>query len=237
MNQTEKDKNTALQKIEAINCVDGFDPSAFAVDYTDMASGEVRKRLPVMAQLAWFRLKYPNGKITVTVTPGKETYVANARIYPSYQDAPECYLAEASACRGRSESKPSVSPREWAQTAAIGIALRNAGFGLQFGMAGEDFDDIAPDLPEDESKEISPVAEEIPKSEPEPAVPELTPEEKFRQALTLPCPIAKFAGKTLGDVLTLDPRALHWLATKFEGDAEIKAAAVCICEYAASEVA
>lgn len=34
--------------------------------------------------------------------------------------------------------------REWAQTAAIGIALRNAGFGLQFQIAGEVFDSVAP---------------------------------------------------------------------------------------------
>ena len=46
---------------------------------------------------------------------------------------------------GPDASKPSVSPREWAQTAAVGIALRNAGFGLQFSAAGDDFADMAPD--------------------------------------------------------------------------------------------
>ena len=128
------DKTASLEAIESINAVDGFDPSPFAVDYTDLNSSETRKRLPVVIQMAWFRIKYPEGKIAVIVEPGKDCYVANARVYPNYKDSPECFLAEATASRGYCADKPSVSPREWAQTAAIGIALRNAGFGLQFGM-------------------------------------------------------------------------------------------------------
>lgn len=102
------------------------------VDYTDLETGEVRKRLPVMIQMAWFRMKYPEGRIAITVSPGKDCFVATAKVYPSYKDGAECYLAEATASRGYLADKPSVSPREWAQTAAVGIALRNAGFGLQF---------------------------------------------------------------------------------------------------------
>ncbi|MGM9601910.1 MAG: hypothetical protein ACI3W5_10085, partial [Faecousia sp.] len=71
----------------------------------------------------------------------------------------------------------------------------------------------------------------------EPAVPkrELTMEEKYEQALAVPCPISKFKGKTLGEVLGLDPNAIHWCATKFTGDQEVKAAAQFICEYAAQQ--
>ena len=54
-------------------------------------------------------------------------------------------MAEATASRGLCADKPSVSPREWSQTAAVGIALRNAGFGLQFSMAGDEFEEIAAD--------------------------------------------------------------------------------------------
>ena len=134
------DKAAMLAKIEGINKVDGFDPTPFAVDYTDLETGEVRKRLPVMIQMAWFRMKYPEGRIAITVSPGKDCFVATAKVYPSYKDGAECYLAEATASRGYLADKPSVSPREWAQTAAVGIALRNAGFGLQFAMAGDEFD-------------------------------------------------------------------------------------------------
>ena len=44
------DKTTMLAEIAKINAVDGFDPTPFAVDFTDLSSGEVRKRLPVMIQ-------------------------------------------------------------------------------------------------------------------------------------------------------------------------------------------
>ena len=66
------DKTAMLAMIEKINEVSGFDPTPFAVDYTDLATGEVRKRLPVMMQMAWFRMKYPEGKIAVQVTPAKD---------------------------------------------------------------------------------------------------------------------------------------------------------------------
>ena len=225
------DKNTMLAEIAKINAVDGFDPAPFAVDFTDLGSGEVRKRLPVMIQMAWFRMKYPEGKIAVTTEPGKDCFVATARVYPSYKDPADCYLAEASASRGESPDKPSVSPREWAQTAAIGIALRNAGFGLQFAMAGEEFESVAPNEfgAGTEPAPVTPIQEAY---EVAPAKPEPTEEELLEQAMATPCPITKFSGKSLREVLTIDPGALRWLATKYQGDETIRAAAQRICEYA-----
>ena len=47
-----------------------------AVQYDDLNSGESCKRLPVMAwqtasvQMAWFRLKYPEGRVAISVAPG-----------------------------------------------------------------------------------------------------------------------------------------------------------------------
>ena len=137
------DKTVSMAAIERINAVDGFDPTPFAVDFTDLNTQETRKRLPVMIQMAWFRLKYPEGRIAVSVSPGKDCFVAVARVYPNYKDNADAYLAEATASRGYLADKPTVSPREWAQTAAIGIALRNAGFGLQFAMAGDEFEETA----------------------------------------------------------------------------------------------
>lgn len=238
------EKAAMLAKIETIHQVDGFDPTPFAVDYTDLGTGEVRKRLPVMIQMAWFRLKYPEGRIAVQVNSAKDCFVATARVYPNYKDATDCYLAEATASRGYCEEKPSVSPREWAQTAAVGIALRNAGFGLQFSMAGEDFESSAVDelgISADQAQTELAEKQEMtePKSEPaqeeytviEPVQKELTPEEKLAQAMNVPCPISKFSGKTLGEVLSLDPGAIKWVATKFTGGEEIKAAAKLICEF------
>lgn len=242
------DKTAMLAMIEKINEVSGFDPTPFAVDYTDLATGEVRKRLPVMMQMAWFRMKYPEGKIAVQVTPAKDCFVATARVYPKYSDPVEAYLAEATASRGYLADKPSVSPREWVQTAAVGIALRNAGFGLQFSMAGEDFEENAPNelgMTENDAENKapqSPIPEQVqtPQQEEEytamPVAPkELTQEEKLQQAMAKPCPITKFSGKTLGEVLSLDPGAITWVATKFKGDEELTQAARFICEYAAQQ--
>lgn len=133
-------KQAAMVALQKINAVEGFDPSALAVEYTDLNSAggkETRLRLPVMAQIGWFRLKYPEGRIAVSVTTGKDCFVATARVYPHYSEPVDQFLAEATASRGYLADKPTVSPREWAQTAAVGIALRNAGFGLQFSAAGE----------------------------------------------------------------------------------------------------
>lgn len=187
---------------------------------------------------------YPEGRVAVQVSPAKDCFVATARIYPSYKDPVDCFLAEATASRGPCADKPSVSPREWAQTAAVGIALRNAGFGLQFAMAGEDFESAAVDelgltgsagadakpaeTQNSSSAAVAPeeyTAMEMPKRE-------LTPEEKMAQAMQVSCPITKFGGKTLGEVLTLDPGAIKWVATKFTGNEEVKAAAQFICDYA-----
>ena len=243
------DKAAMLAMIEKINEVTGFDPAPFAVDFTDLNTGETRKRLPVMIQMAWFRMKYPEGKISVQVTPAKDCFVATARVYPKYSDPVDAYLAEATASRGYLADKPSVSPREWAQTAAVGIALRNAGFGLQFAMAGEDFEENAPNelgMPENgtENQAQQPsrpnqAQPPQPKEEEYTAVPaaprELTQEEKLQQAMSKPCPITKFSGKTLGEVLPLDPGAITWVATKFKGDEELSPAARFICEYAAQQ--
>ena len=280
MSQSNTDKAAMRNVIATINAVEGFDPEPFAVEYADLESGETRKRLPVMIQMAWFRLKYPEGKITTKVTSGKDCFVATARVYPSYKDSGDCYLAEATASRGYLAEKPSVSPREWAQTAAVGIALRNAGFGLQFGMAGEDFPAVAPDelgLPEDgtgvpmehaESGAEGPVPQPAAPMQPQPAVPqtpqnvtempadqmqqsavpgsatqqntvsqepvqqELTYEQRIQKAMNMPCPIKKYAGKTLGDLVVTDPKALNWIVNKFHDDKGTNEAARLICEYA-----
>lgn len=230
--------------LNTINKVEGFDPSALAVEYIDLTTQEKRKRLPVMAQLAWFRLKHPEGKIAISVEGVKDYFVATARIYVSYKDPVECYLAEATASRKYDPLKPTVSPREWAQTAAVGIALRNAGFGLQFGAAGDDMENQVPDeLGAGVTPPAAPPVDQIDSQTendasgtpaalpaPEPVV-ELTPEQQFEKACAVVSPIKKHFGKTLGEVLNQDPRAIKWLANSYNGDPHIKAAAEFICNY------
>jgi hypothetical protein len=46
------------------------------------------------------------------------------------------------------------------------------------------------------------------------------------------CPIKKYSGKTLGDLVSLDPNSLVWLANKYSRSEEVSAAARLICESA-----
>ena len=241
------EKQAALAAIQQINAVDGFDPSPLAVEYADLNTHEKRLRLPVMGQLAWFWLKHPEGRVAVTVTPAKECFIATARIYANYTNPSDQYLAEATASRGYLPDKPTVSPREWAQTAAIGRALQYAGFGLQFAAAGDAFDMPAVD----ELSGIVWSGEESPQDLPElggasanmhmtmpmPTPAAQTPVDPLEKAMSTPCPISKYSGKTLGDVLREDPKALVWVANKFQGDPEISAAANLICEQSMEESA
>lgn len=248
MNQSNNASQNAI--LNTINKVEGFDPAPMAVEYTDLTTQEKRKRLPVMAQLAWFRLRFPEGKIALHVEAVKDYFVATARIYVSYKDPVECYLAEATASRKYDPLKPTVSPREWAQTAAIGIALRNAGFGLQFGAAGDGFDSEVPDelgvgagitqppapAPVPADTQFAPqTGTEVPSAPPEPEkvpeVVELTPEQKFAQACAVICPIKKHGGKTLGEVLQMDPRAINWPADNYSRDETVRSAANFIRTY------
>lgn len=64
---------------------------------------------------------------------------------------------------------------------------------------------------------------------------ELTDEEKLEKAYQAPCPITKYSGKTLAEVLTVDPHALVWVANKYKGNPEISEAAKLICEHALNE--
>lgn len=237
----------AMEAISKINAVDGFDPTPLAVQYDDLNNGESRRRLPVLMQIAWFRLRYPEGRLAVSAVPQKDCFVATARVYHHFTDLPEQFLAEATASRGYLPDKPTVSPREWAQTAAIGIALRNAGFGLQFNAAGDAFDTPVVDelgaIAWGEAVSPMPPTVNVPMGDGTPLAveeapaPEADTESPLEKAMKTPCPISKYKNKTLGDVLREDPGAIAWVANKFKGDADISAAAKLICDQALQESA
>lgn len=236
------DKQAMLSRIDEINKVEGFDPYPLAIDIADLNSSETRKHLPVVVQIAWFRMKYPEGKIATTVERDQDYYVATSRVYPNYKEGPDSYLAEGTAARKFNAEMPNVNPREWAQTASVGIALRNAGFGLQFSLAGEDIepnplytgaDTSAGAEAGPGSGEVS--AEEYSAAEAPAAPVELTLEQKYARALTVPCPISKYTGKTLGEVVTFDARAIKWCAESYKGDPAVTEAAKVIIEYAVQQ--
>lgn len=260
MNQTiiTEQKQSALLIIESIHAVDGFNPMSLAIEFDNLNDGTKRYHLPVKVQMAWFRLKYPEGKIAVSVKPTKEFFIAEARVYANHKDSVDCFLAEGSASRGYSSENPTISPREWAQTAAIGMALRNAGFGLNADFAGESFEGNtlnelistsgnAPDYDEplgsganvaDNASEAYNANEAV-SSNPPPAsapdiLPDLTPLDLAMMAL---CPITKYKGKTLGDMIRIDPGALAYIAKSGEKYGDLMSNhAKLICEYATQQV-
>lgn len=170
-----------LGKIDGINAVEGFDPSLLTEQYdiTDSETGEVTKTnvLPARVRIAWFRLVYREGKISVTVKQeGTGRFTAEAKVYRRYDDLPENYLANAIISRYQPQNSL-ISPREWAQTAAVSKALCNAGFRLSNEIfsdeldaslrgAGEGSDDANSPL-EDESDVVNDTAtvpgEDVPK--------------------------------------------------------------------------
>jgi hypothetical protein len=135
--QNERLQST-MELIGSINKVEGFYPEELAQTYTDLGSSDERMHLAVGKQKAWFRLKYPLGKIDPQVDYYKDgVCVASCRVYADYKDLPEQFLAKNTATRSYDPDKPSIPARDWAITAAIGRALTDAGFGLQFDHSGE----------------------------------------------------------------------------------------------------
>lgn len=144
-------KESTLEKIRSINRIDGFYPEELAQTYTDLTpslKGEPitsRMHLAVSVQKAWFRLKYPNGKIDPKVEGfSNGECVASCRVYSDYKDPESNYLAKNYATRRYDENMPSIAVRDWAVTAAIGRALTDAGFGLQFDHSGDVYSGMTP---------------------------------------------------------------------------------------------
>lgn len=235
--QDSNQKDLMLEKISQINQVEGFDPTPFATELTDLNTMKVRTILPVAVQIAWFKLKYPDGKIAVNVQSfkGSDSFLASVKVYAHYKDDVSCFLAEGSAIKGKHPDNPDISAIEWAQTTAIGVALRNAGFGLQFAVKSSEqlIGEKAPEVVSDiiKPKEVGAEDGLAPKLEPE-TKKEPTIEEKVQEAMDTPCPLAKYKGLTLGDLLREDPKALDYMARKYQGDEKAVNAAKLICEYA-----
>lgn len=58
-----------------------------------------------------------------------------------------------------------------------------------------------------------------------------------KKAMQVSCPIRKFAGLTLGEVLRKDPNAIKFLAEKYSGEDKVREAAKTLCEYAIKQSA
>ena len=138
MNELLYQKN---QAVASLNRVEGFEPLEFArtIKQEDQAD---QLYLDVKYRKLWFRLVYPTGRITSSILQFNENMaLAEAKIYLDHKDAPENYVANAFSMKFRTED-PKFGDKflEMAETAAVGRALSDAGFGVQFADVGESDD-------------------------------------------------------------------------------------------------
>lgn len=121
------------ESVSALNRIDGFDPMEFARKI-DKEGQETQLYLDVKYRKLWFRLVYPAGKILSRILNYTDSMaLVEARIYLDKADNEEQYIANSFSQRFRSDD-PQYGDKflETAQTAAIGRALADAGFGIQF---------------------------------------------------------------------------------------------------------
>ena len=134
------------EAVAALNRVEGFNPMELARTLTKEGQ-EDQLYLDVKYRKLWFRLVYPLGKIVSSIRSFTENMaIVEARIYLDKCDAEENYVANAFSQRFRTND-PNFGDKflEMAETAAVGRALSDAGFGLQFVDVGEENDPMQVD--------------------------------------------------------------------------------------------
>ena len=137
--------------VAALHKVEGFDPRKFMrlIQKEDQSS---RYYLDVAYRKLWFRLCYPEGKIVKTIRSITEKMaIVEAKVYLSKNDPEDSYVANAFAQKYRmDDSEIGQKYVELAETAAVGRALSDAGFGLQFADREKEMDPEVTEAPIDE---------------------------------------------------------------------------------------
>ncbi len=134
------------EAVAALNRVEGFNPMELARTLSKEGQ-EDQLYLDVKYRKLWFRLVHPLGKIVSSIRSFTENMaIVEARIYLDKCDAEENYIANAFSQRFRTND-PNFGDKflEMAETAAVGRALSDAGFGLQFADVGEETDPMQVD--------------------------------------------------------------------------------------------
>lgn len=146
MNETTMYAN--VDAVKQLNYVEGFDPFKYMRNLA--SEGEAPKLyLDVAYRKLWFRLKHPNGKIVKTLMKlTDQMAVVEAKVYLDREDPADSYIANAMAQRYLTpDDQFGMKYVELAETAAVGRALKDAGFGLQFPDLEGDFDQNVVDAP------------------------------------------------------------------------------------------
>ena len=122
-----------VDEVRNLNRIEGFDPRQYMRNLT-VSDGTVKQYLDVVYRKLWFRLKNPDGKIVKKLLKlTEQTAIVEARVYLNKTDPEDSYIASAFAQKFSNQDEQfGAKFRELAETAAVGRALADAGYGLQF---------------------------------------------------------------------------------------------------------
>lgn len=131
----------SLPVVAELNRVEGFDPRLYMREI-ESETQEKQLYLDVKYRKLWFRLKHPNGKIKKSIIKLTEQLaIVEAKVYLDKNDPEENYVASALAQRFlQQDDRFGNRYVELAETASVGRALADAGFGIQFCDIGEESD-------------------------------------------------------------------------------------------------
>ncbi len=234
-----------------INKVESFNPLAYARHITGENEADLLY-LDVQYRKLWFRLVYPQGKIVQTVhTFDNNTAVVEAKIYADKNDAENSFISNAFAQRSYNPNNDySTRYLESAATAAVGRALADAGFGLQFCLEPDPIPvDMGQSVPsaqnygkQTQAQYAEPACQtnSVPQQQQnrQPATPlnENSPIEEVVAKMPYEEAVkviyhgnGKHNGKTLGQLAVEDFRAIEWIVNTYKGKNNLlKGAAIVI---------
>ena len=139
-----------VEGIRNLNKVEGFDPRKYMRVIPQ--EGQAGKYyLDVAYRKLWFRLRYPEGKIVKKILKlTEQVAIVEARVYLNRNDDEDNFISNALAQKYMTaDGQFGNKFVELAETAAVGRALSDAGFGLQFADREGDIDPEVTEAPFD----------------------------------------------------------------------------------------
>lgn len=227
--------NGETNALNRVNHVEGFNPMDFAREIVN-GQGEKSLYLDVKYRIAWFRMLYPNGRISKHIASITDNMaVVEARIYKDTTDAEDAYLANGFGQRSCDQTNQyGARFLETAETGSVGRALAAAGFNIAGGIEADGSDDgsspvdtpftvsatgnTGPNSTESNNHIQQDVTHiQTPKTALQPAPPTVddimtTMTIEQAKAYTVTFKNGKHAGKTLGQVALDSITDLEWIA-------------------------
>lgn len=137
-----------VAEIRNLNKVEGFDPRRY-MRLIQKEGQAGRYYLDVAYRKLWFRLRYPEGKIVKKILKlTEQVAIVEARVYLNRNDDEDKFISNALAQKYMTADDQFGNKFvELAETAAVGRALSDAGFGLQFADREGDMDPEVTEAP------------------------------------------------------------------------------------------